>query len=70
MFISIKNDDHRIKVINFFISLIPLSIILGNLAININVIIIAFLGILIFKEKIFLIKNKFDQYLIYSFFYI
>ena len=61
--------NRKLQLINYLISLIPLSIILGNLAININVVLICMLGILIFKKDIFFIGNKKYQFLIYAFFF-
>ena len=58
----------RINLINLLIGLIPLSLIVGNLAININIILICLLGILIYKFDIFIIEKKKYQYLIYAFF--
>ena len=58
----------RINLINLLIGLIPLSFIIGNLAININIILICLLGILIYKFDIFIIEKKKYQYLIYAFF--
>jgi len=55
-------------LLNFLISFIPLSLIIGNLAININIILVCLLGIIIFKFQIFKINQKIFQYLIYSFF--
>ena len=59
---------NRIKFLNYFISLIPLSLILGNLAVNINVTIICILGLMLFGKEIFFINEKKYQYLIYLFF--
>lgn len=59
---------NKINFINIFISLIPLTLILGNLATNINIILICLLGFINYKKKIFFIENKVYQYLIYAFF--
>ena len=56
------------KLINYLIALIPLSIVLGNLAININVILICIIGLISYGKKIFFIEDKKYQYLIYAFF--
>jgi O-antigen ligase len=56
------------KLINYCIALIPLSLILGNLAINTNVIIICIIGLITYGKKIFFIEDKKYQYLIYAFF--
>lgn len=60
--------DKKINILNFIISFLPLSIIIGNLAINVNVIIICILGFIIYGNKIWFIENKTYRYLIYSFF--
>ena len=66
----IKNYNfNKIDIINFLISFFPLSLILGNLAININLTLICLLGIYIFKIKIFVISNKIYKYLFFSFFF-
>ena len=49
--------DKKINILNFIISFLPLSIILGNLAINVNVIIICILGFIIYGNKIWFIEN-------------
>ena len=60
---------NRIKLLNCFIAIIPLSLIIGNLVVNLNVIIICILGFIIYGKKIFLINDKKYQYLIYLFFF-
>ena len=65
----IKNKHFtNINLINLLIALIPFSLILGNLAVNINIILICLSGIIIYKFEIFEINDKIYQYLIYSFF--
>lgn len=59
---------NKINLLNALIALIPLSIILGNLAININILVICLIGLFIYGVKIFNINNKLYKYLIYSFF--
>lgn len=59
---------NKIKLINFFIAILPLTMILGNLAININLIIICLLGIITYGKNILIINNKIIQHLIYAFF--
>jgi len=56
------------NLINFLVALIPLSLILGNLIININIILICTLGLLIYKLETFQINEKKYQYLIFAFF--
>ena len=63
-----KNYPLGINFLNWLICLIPLSIIVGNLAINLNTIAICLLGLIIFKYKIFSSDLNFSKYLLYSFF--
>ena len=56
------------NLINFLISLLPLSIILGNSVINLNIILICLLGFKIYKFEIFTIERRAFQYLLYGFF--
>lgn len=56
------------NLISFLVALIPLSIILGNLAINLNVILICLWGLATYKLEIFRIEEKKYHYLIYVFF--
>ena len=69
MLINKKNFTGN-NLINLLISLIPLTLILGNLATNINIILICISGIMIYKLEIFKINLQKYQYLIYLFFYI
>mgnify|MGYP006136227703 CR=1 FL=1 len=57
------------NLINLLIAFIPLSLILGNLATNINVVLICLLGIIIYKLDIFKINNKKYYYLLCGFFF-
>ena len=50
--------------------LYPITYILGNLAININTILIVILGIITFKNKLFDIKNDKITILLLVFFYL
>ena len=56
------------NLINGLIALVPLSLILGNLIVNLNVILICLVGITIYKLDTFKISKKIYQYLIYAFF--
>lgn len=67
MLINKKNFTGN-NLINLLISLIPLTLILGNLATNINIILICISGIMIYKLEIFKINLQKYQYLIYLFF--
>ncbi len=60
---------NRVKLLNYSVSLIPLSLILGNLVVNLNIIIICVLGLALYGKNIFLIDDKKYQYLIYLFFF-
>ena len=62
------NKNILINLINLLIALIPLSLIIGNLAVNINIISICVSGLLNYKKEIFKINKKIYEYLIYAFF--
>jgi O-antigen ligase len=68
MYIINKFQIDKFNIINLFVALIPLSVIIGNLAININVIIICIFGLIIYGKKIFFLENKKYQYLLNCFF--
>ena len=53
--------------LNFLLSLIPASFIVGNMAININIILLILSSIFFFKKDIFKLKYFFDK-LIFIFF--
>ena len=63
-----KETFTKYNLINLLIAFIPLSLIIGNLATNINIFLICILGIIIYKFEIFRINRKILQYLIYIFF--
>mgnify|MGYP006158750489 FL=1 len=56
------------NLINLLISLFPLFFILGNLAININIILICLLGTVIYGADIFKVDKKVYVYSLFSFF--
>ena len=60
--------DKNVKLINYLIALIPLSLILGNLIVNINVILICVFGIIICGKETFRIKKNYE--ILISFFFI
>ena len=60
--------DKNIKLINYLIALIPLSLILGNLIVNINIVLICIVGIVIYGKETFRIKKNYD--ILISFFFI
>ena len=62
-----KLHINKINILNILISAIPLSLIIGNLATNINIVLICTIGIWIFGKNVFLTNNKVN-YLIYLFF--
>ena len=64
----IKKKITNTHLINYLICFLPLSLIIGNLAININVIAICLLGISTYKFKIFNLQNRMYLFLIYGFF--
>lgn len=69
MYLSNNYKFSKISTLNFIIATIPLSLILGNLATNVNVIIVCILGLFIYKKQIFEINNKIYYYFIYLFFF-
>lgn len=60
---------NKINFLNFLIAIVPLTLILGNLATNINIVLIIFLGFFLYGNKIFIIEKKLIKYFIYSFFF-
>tara|TARA_B100000780_G_scaffold180263_1_gene126398 strand:+ start:1709 stop:3088 length:1380 start_codon:yes stop_codon:yes gene_type:complete len=63
-----KNYFTSRNLLNLLIAFIPLSIAIGNIAINANVVLICCVGLLTYKLRIFKLDQKIIQYLIYSFF--
>ena len=61
--------DKNVKLINYLIALIPLSLILGNLIVNINIVLICIFGIIICGKETFRIKKNYEI-LISFFFYL
>ena len=70
MFIFKHYNLNKLNILNAFIAILPLSIIIGSLAININTLLIIILGFIIYKKKIFFLEKKIFQYLIYLFFFL
>ena len=62
-----KYNFTKINILNYLISLTPLTLILGNLAVNLNILLICILGFLTFGKAIFFIQEK-KYYLVYFFF--
>ena len=60
--------DKNVKLINYLIALIPLSLILGNLIVNINIILICVVGIIICGKETFRIEKNYE--ILISFFFI
>ena len=60
--------DKNVKLINYLIALIPLSLILGNLIVNINIILICVVGIIVCGKETFRIKKIYE--ILISFFFI
>lgn len=56
------------NLINFLISLMPFSLILGNLIINTNIVLICLLGLFLYGKQILIIDDKIIKFLIFSFF--
>ena len=57
----------KTNYLNLLISSLPLTLIIGNLATNINIVLICIFGVWKFGKEIFLTKSK-ENYLIYLFF--
>lgn len=58
----------KINLINYLIAIIPITLIIGNLATNINIILICILGLSIYGKKVFLFEDKKYLYFLYIFF--
>ena len=69
MFIDKKNSI-KLVLVNYLIALLPLSLILGNFAVNLNIVIICLIGLWLNGKNNFLIKDKLCHYFIYSFFFV
>ena len=65
----IKKKNLSSNLLNLLIILLPISLILGNLIVNINILLIIFFGIYLFNVEIFKIGQKNLGYLLYSFFF-
>ena len=68
MYLIRQNLNNKIFCINFLIMLFPLSLIIGNLAVNTNILCIVILGLYTYRKETFVIQEKFVQNLIYLFF--
>ena len=67
MFIKMEKFTKE-NFLNFFILFLPASLIIGNLAININVILICLIGLAIYGFAIFKINRNIVAYLLCAFF--
>ena len=65
-----RNNASLVKTINILFCLFPLSIIVGNFSINLNLFLFCICGILYLKFKIISIKFDFASKIIFSFFLI
>jgi len=68
---SIQNNNYKVVIINSILFFLPISFILGNLIINLNIILLIILSFSFFGLKIF--ERKFsliDKFVILLFFYI
>jgi len=63
-----KKLEIDIIILNFLISLIPISFIIGNLAINVLIVLIIIFSFLFYRKKIFDFKHNFIDKLILIFF--
>ena len=65
------NQNPNIKIFfNALLALIPISFILGNMAININLLLIVISGLILFRGSIFKIKFYKLDYLIFAYFFL
>jgi O-antigen ligase len=67
MFTNVKNIT-KDSFLNFFILFLPLSLIIGNLAVNINIILICLIGLTIYRFSIFKINRDMVACLLCAFF--
>ena len=67
MFTNVKNFTKE-DFLNFFILLLPVSLIIGNLAVNINIVLICFIGLAIYRFGIFKINRDIAAWLLCAFF--
>ena len=66
-----SNSNFNLNLINFLLFILPLSFILGNLAINLNIIILILTVLLIYRSQIFKIEFFIiDKIIIFFFFYV
>ena len=67
MFINVKSFTKE-NFLNFFILFLPISLIIGNLATNINVILICLIGLIIYRLRIFEVNRDIVSFLLCTFF--
>ena len=61
----IKNKK---DILNLIIAALPISIAIGNLFVNINILLIIIFGVIIFKSELFFLKKNLIKYLLLLFF--
>ena len=61
----IKNKNH---ILNLIIAALPISLAVGNLFVNINILLIIIFGLIIFKTDLFFLKKNLIKYLLLLFF--
>ena len=67
----ISKTNNKYLVINLIFSLIPLSLIIGTLALNLNIILFIVINLIFFSKKIFIQKySNIDKLVIVFFFFI
>ena len=64
------SEKFKQNYFNFFLALLPISFIAGNLIININVILIIFSAILFYRKKVFSLKYLLIDKLILAYFFL
>ena len=65
-----KNFFSKINILNYLISSIPLSLIIGNLATNLNIILICLTGLWLFGRELFFVEKKINYLLCLFFIYL
>ena len=65
-----KNILDNLTLLNSLVYFLPVSFIMGNLAININILCIGLVGIVIYGPSIFNLNNRVLEFLLYGFFFL
>lgn len=63
-----KNNFSKLNILNFLIASLSFTLIMGNLATNLNIILIIIFGLIIYKHEVFFGEKKIIINLVYFFF--